>query len=101
MDQKTTGLIATIASAVVCGLPGLLGVCIGAMVALISQIPGADIDVVGSSEPAAALGVGIVILCLGVIGVAIPIVVGVVFFRRKSAPAAPAGDKDEPLPPAI
>ena len=73
MDQKTTGIIATVATAVLCGLPGLLSVCIGAMMAIVSRVPGAEIDVVGSSDPAAAVGVGLGMLCLGVIGVAIPV----------------------------
>jgi len=126
MDKKTTGLIATIATALLCGCPGLLGLCMGGMFAIVGTIPGSNIDIGGSSDPAAAIGTGIAMLCVGVIFIAIPIVVGFVTLRNKpeeaavvaapvSAPAptpapapvppapsekpAPPVD-DEPLPPA-
>ncbi|MGD8404474.1 MAG: hypothetical protein PVJ21_12485 [Anaerolineales bacterium] len=125
MDKKTTGLIATIATALLCGCPGLIGLCMGAMFAFVGAIPGSDIDVMGSSDPTAAIGTGVAMLCLGVVFVAIPIVVGVVTLREPKVttpavvdvepvaepvvettepseepkPPAPPAD-DEPLPPA-
>jgi len=122
MDKKTSGLIATIATALLCGCPGLFGLCMGAMFAIVGAIPGSDIDVFGSSDPSAAIGTGIAMLCLGVVFVAIPIVVGVVTLRnpKESTPAVvdvepaakpstetsePSAESkppvdDEPLPPA-
>jgi len=126
MDKKTTGLIATIATAVLCGCPGLFGLCLGSTSVVAGLVPGADIDVFGSNDPAAATTMGVVFLCLSIIFIAIPIVVGVVTLRKKPedseavAPAptseavapAPASEApapepkptppadDEPLPPA-
>ena len=125
MDKKTTGLIATIATALLCGCPGLFGLCFGSTSVLASLVPGANIDVFGSNDPAAATTMGIASLCLSVIFIAIPIVVGVVTLRKKpenvvtvtpvsDAPAAPQPASpaetvisqpeppvdDEPLPPA-
>ena len=113
MDKKTTGLIATIATAILCGCPGLIGLCMGGMFAVVGTIPGSDIDIGGSSDPAAAIGTGIAILCVGVIFIAIPIVVGVVTLRKKPEEAAVPAVVDatprpkpvepvdnEPLPPA-
>ena len=101
MDKKTTGLIATIATAVLCGCPGLIGLCMGAMFATVGTIPGSNIDIGGSSDPAAAIGTGIAMLCVGLIFVAIPIVVGFVTLRKKPAEAeVSAPVSDEPLPPA-
>ena len=126
MDKKTTGLIATIATAVLCGCPGLFGLCLGSTSLLASSVPSADIDVFGSNDPAAAITMGLVSLCLSVIFIAIPIVVGFVTLRKKPedavvvaapvstpvptpapAPApVPPSEKpappvdDEPLPPA-
>lgn len=97
MDKKTTGIIATVATALLCGCPGLAAVCWGALAAGASFIPGADIDIMGSSDPQSALTTGIGALCLGVVFVAIPIVVGFVMLRKKPA-EVPA--IDEPLPPA-
>ena len=98
MDKKTVGIIATVATALLCGCPGLFGLCWGLIAAVVSQVPGADIDMGGSSDPQTALISGIGALCVGVIFIAIPIVVGVVTLRKK-AEAPPA--INEPIPPAI
>ena len=88
MDRKTTGLIATIATALLCGCPGLISLCMGAMFALTGAIPGSNIDMFGSSDPSAAIGTGVAMLCGGVLFIAIPIVVGVVTLRKpKENPA--------------
>jgi hypothetical protein len=98
MDKKTGGLIATIATAVLCGCPGLFGLCMGATMALAGVVPGSDIDIMGSNDPASAIGTGIGLLCLSIIFIAIPVVVGIVTLRKKPAEAA-AVDTNEPLPP--
>jgi len=101
MDKKNTGLIATIATAVLCGCPGLFGLCLGGTSVFASFVPGADIDVFGSNDPAAATTMGFVFLCLSLIFIAIPIVVGVVTLRKKPGEAAPAAvPASEPKPPA-
>ena len=117
MDKKTTGLIATIATALLCGCPGIFGLCMGSTSLIASIVPDADIDVFGSSDPASAATMGFVFLCLSVIFIAIPIVVGVVTLRKKPdddtvapavidtepspEPVKPAEPVDEePLPPA-
>jgi len=115
MDKKQVGLIATIATALLCGCPGIFGLCMGSTSLIASFVPGAEIDVFGSNDPAAATTMGFVFLCLSVIFIAIPIVVGVVTLRKKpgddAAPvvveAAPSLEPkpaepvdDEPLPPA-
>ena len=122
MDKKTTGLIATIASAILCGCPGLFGLCMGSTSLIASALPDADIDVFGSNDPASAATMGFVFLCLSVIFIAIPIVVGVITLRKpkeetpsvvdvepvvvppvepsaEPKPPAPPVD-DDPLPPA-
>lgn len=96
MDKKTKGIIATIASVLLCGCPGLFMLFFGATSVLASMMPGADIDVMGSSDPAAATTMGIVFLCLSMIFIAIPIAVGF-FMLRKKPEDMPASN--EPLPP--
>ena len=105
MDKKTTGLVATIATALLCGCPGLIGLCMGAMFAIVGTIPGSNIDIGGSSDPAAAIGTGVAMLCVGLIFVAIPVVVWFVTLRKKpeeSAPVvvAPVSTPEAPRPPA-
>lgn len=102
MDRKTVGIIATMTTALLCGCPGLFGLCFGAMMALVGMIPGAEIDMWGSSDPRAAIITGLVMLCLGAIFVAIPIVVGIVTLRSQPAQVMVKSiSPDEPLPPAI
>jgi len=111
MDKKTTGLIATSASALLCGCPGLFGLCMGSTSLIASVLPNADIDVFGSNDPASAATMGFVFLCLSVIFIAIPIVVGVVTLRKpkEETPAVvvvepvatpPVEPSAEPKPPA-
>jgi hypothetical protein len=49
----------------------------------------------GSSDPAAAMSMGLVTLCLSFIFIAIPIAVGFFTLRKK-----PEAVSSEPLPPA-
>ena len=98
MDKKTTGIIATVAAALLCGCPGLASLCFGAMFAVASQVPGAEIDMFGSKDPAQALNYGIGGVCVGIVFIIIPIVVGFLMLRKKPE-AAPVSD--EPMPPAI
>ncbi len=98
MNNRNTGMIATIATALLCGCPGLLSLCWGITSAAASFIPGADININGSSSPQSALFAGVGGLCLGIIFIAIPVIVGFVTLRKKPAAAAPVNN--EPLPPA-
>lgn len=96
MDTKTKGIVSTIAAVVLCGCPGLFLCFFGAMSTFVSAIPGADIDVGGSSDPAAATAMGIGALCLSLIFIAVPIAVGYFTLRKKPE----AVITNEPLPPA-
>ena len=98
MDKKTKGIIATIAAVVLCGCPGLFMCFFGATSIAASQVPGADIDVMGSSDPASAMTMGLVFLCVSFIFILIPILVG--FFMLRKKPAAVVPESNEPLPPA-
>jgi hypothetical protein len=100
MDKRSTGIIATVATVLLCGLPGLLSLCIGLVTAGVGFIPGAEIDMFGSNEPRSALFTGLGLLCLGVIAVAIPVAVGI-FTLRKPPEAEPGPVSDEPIPPPL
>lgn len=94
MDKRTIGIIATVASALICGCAAIFtcvwGV-IGVTGAPINFTSGAD-QYVANMPPA----VGFVLLCLSMLFVAVPVVVGFLTLRKKPAPPA----TDEPLPPA-
>lgn len=87
MDKKTVALVAAVAATLVCGCPGLIGLFMGGLFAVISFIPGADIDMFGSADPQAALNFGLVSLCLGGLGVLVAIGAGVWAWRSRRAPA--------------
>lgn len=83
MNNKNTGLIATIAAALLCGCPGLFAMFWGGLAAVVSFVPGADIDIGGSSDPTAALFSGLGALCLGILFLLVPVAVGYFTLRKK------------------
>jgi preprotein translocase subunit SecF len=96
MNNKNTNLIATLVATVLCGCPGLFGLCFGVTSLFASFTPGAEIDVFGSSDPRSATTMGVVMLCLSVIFIAIPIVTW--FVTRRKTTSEVSGN--EPIPPA-
>ena len=96
MNNKNTGLIATIVATVLCGCPGLFGLCFGLTSLFASFAPGAEVDIFGSSDPRSATAMGLATLCLSVIFIAIPIITWFVT-RRRAATDVP---NNEPIPPA-
>lgn len=94
--KRQTALLLTGISAVLCGCPGLGALCFGTLFAVIGLIPGAEIDVFGSQDPTSALLFGAGMACLGILGIAIPLIVWLVT-RRKivESPTVP----EEPIPP--
>ncbi len=82
---RNTALALTIGTVVLCGCPGLFSCFMGLLFAVVSQVPGAEIDIGGSSDPAAALGVGAGGLCLGLFLIVIPLAVW--FFTMRGRPA--------------
>lgn len=81
--SRQTGIIATVAAAVLCGCPGLFACFWGVIAAGVSFVPGADIDIGGSSDPQTALLTGLGALCGGLILIAIPVAVGFFTLRKK------------------
>ena len=98
MDKRQTGMIVTVITALLCGCPGLLAFCWGSLSAVVSFMPGADINIGGSSDPSSALFAGLGSLCIGILFIAIPVAVG--FFMLRKKPEADAVSSNEPLPPA-
>lgn len=87
MDKRTTAIIATVVTGLLCGCPGLAILCFGTLAIPVSSTPGAQIDIFGSNDPQSLLTAGIVGLCLGVLLIAIPVVVGFTTLRNRPAPA--------------
>ena len=95
MNNKNTGIIATIAAVLLCGCPGLFMCFWGATFAFAGMTPGAEIDVMGSSDPTAAIATGLGTICASLIFILIPVAVGFFTLRKK-----PEAVSSESLPPA-
>lgn len=91
MNNKNTGIIATIAAVLLCGCPGFFLCVFGAATAF-----GGGTYNLGSEGGSIPPGMGFVFLCLSLIFMLIPIAVG--FFMLRKKPEAPVSN--EPLPPA-
>ena len=101
MDQRTTGIVATVVTALFCGCSGLVCIFTGGITSLVSFAPDAQIDIFGRTDPQAAFGAGIGMLCLGIVFVLIPVLVGFFTLREKPQPISPVVPPEEPLPPAL
>jgi hypothetical protein len=85
MNNKNTGMIATIAAVILCGCPGLFMCLFGAITATGN----------GSfNDQSLSPGVGIALVCVSLILVIIPVAVG--FFTLRKKPEAAAGTDSTP-----
>ena len=83
MDKKTVAIIITIAACLLCLCPGRSGISMGLIFAIVSVFPGAEIDVLGSPDPKAAMNFGVTIGIIGLVLVIIAVVVIVLAWKKK------------------
>jgi purine-cytosine permease-like protein len=95
MDKKTTGIIATVAAAVLCGCPGLFMCIFGAVTATGKMPYNTEVNGMQNSGLMPA-SVGFVLLCFSLIAILVPILVG--FFTLRKKPEAVFNN--ESIPPA-
>ena len=96
MNNRTVGIIATVVSALICGCAAIFACVWGMLIATntpITMTSGGEQSVQTLPTP-----VGYVLLCLSLLFVVVPVVVGFVTLRKKPQAAVP--DNNEPLPPA-
>ena len=94
MSARDKGLIGTIAAVVLCGCPGLLLCILGGLVAAGAPV-NTELNGVTNTTTLPAWA-GIALLCVALIFILIPVVVGFLTLRAKPAPPA----SSEPVPPA-
>ena len=94
MEKRTLGIILTIGTALCCGCPGIFICLFGGLTAAGVSTYNTDfLGTTGSGQLPAGYGFGM--LCLGIIFVVIPIVIGILMLRKPKA--APSVDV---VPPA-
>ena len=98
MDKKTLGIIGLIVAILLCGLPGLCGLCMGPLYAIVGFIPGSDIDIFGSNDPSSAIAYGIGVTCLSVIFIAVPVLVWFFVLKKKNGADEVVDGEDFSIP---
>ncbi len=98
--SKTTAIVITVATALLCGCPGLFLAVMGIMAAFGSQVP--EVMAQNPNSPQEVLLGSGMFLCFGAILILIPIVAGILSFRaaKPNEPSSNFPSSNEPMPPA-
>ncbi len=100
MENRTAAIIATVAAVILCGCPGIF-LCIFGAVTATGNMPYSVTDFSGTTSTGMMpTAYGFAFLCVALIFILIPILVGFFTLRRKPA-AAPVVPPSGPIPPAI
>jgi hypothetical protein len=84
VDKRTLGIILTIVTVLFCGCPGIFICLMGGLTA--AGLGTYTTDVLGTTGVGELpTGYGYGMLCLGLVGIAIPIIIGVVMLRKPKA----------------
>ena len=97
--NRTTAIVATIVTAVACGIPSLILLCFGVLALVGAQMPEVMAQNPGSTTEEVVFGAGI-FLCLGAVLLLIPILVGIFSFRLSKKQESAAVDTIDYIPPA-
>jgi hypothetical protein len=92
--DRTTGIIITIISIFLCACPGLAALAIG-FVTTLGGFPGMAPP---GLDPGAAVAGGLVLICIGLIGLLVPVLVAILTLRSPRR-TPPTSDPDQPIPP--
>ena len=71
--SRRKGVISVFATSLLLGLPGLLILFWGLLATLVSFMPGAEVDIAGSTSPIAGFIAGLLALAVGVFLIAVPL----------------------------
>ena len=78
--NRAVAIVLTIATAVACGLPSIVLMCLGVLALLGTQMPEVMAQNPGSTAEEITLGAAM-FLCVGAVFLAVPILVGIFSFR--------------------
>ena len=89
MENRNLAIGLTLAAALLCGLPGLMSLGVSALVVIDGPFP---------DQPQYEWITGIILLCSGLLFIAIPVFVGILTLRRRTKKLRKYSTK-EPIPP--
>lgn len=92
MDKRTVGLIGVVITTLLCGLPGLAGLCMGPLAIWGTTLPD---NTLGPGDTNLAIGGGIFILVVSIFFVALPVVIGLLTLQ---GPKLKDLELNEPIP---
>jgi hypothetical protein len=92
MDKRTMGLIGVVVTTLLCGLPGLAGLCIGPLAIWGATLPDNTLE---PGDTNWAIGGGIFILVASILFVALPVVIGLLTLKNRKPKEV---DIHEPIP---
>lgn len=90
MENKNLAIGLTLAAVLLCGIPGLISLCVSVVVVIDGPFP---------DQPQYRWITGIILLCSGLLFITIPVVVGILTLRKRSNKPRNYSTK-EPIPPA-
>ena len=86
MNNRNTGILITVIAVLIFGCPGLVCLCSGAITALVG-LSGDPYYYFGvDTQPTIALISGLLFICLSVVLIAIPFILGFILIQRKPQP---------------
>ena len=94
--KRSTAMILTVATAVLCGLPSLVLICMGGLALMGTQMPEVMAQNPGSTTQDVAVGAG-TFLCFGVVLLLIPVIVGFFSFRMSKSEESSGSDMAPPM----
>jgi hypothetical protein len=97
MDRRDVGIVATLVASLLCGLPGLVCLCISLSLAVMYQDPTWQSESGGNVSARTGFTMGLIGSCMGILLISIPVIIAIVYFRRRTPNSVLA--IDEPLPP--
>lgn len=89
MENRNLAIGITVATILICGLPGLVSVCVSPLIVIGRAYP---------DQPAFDWLIGISFLCGGLLLIAVPAIIGIFTLRRKKSVELEIAS-DEPIPP--
>jgi hypothetical protein len=84
MNNRTTGIVVTVIAVLLFGCPGLICLCSGAIAAIMGLSGDPNYYFGVDTEPTSTLIGGLFFICLSVVLIVIPIIVGFLTVRRKT-----------------